>query len=118
MRLLTFISLLILGGCVISVNTDDWEDSDSWKSRQNKNERVINRLEMGESLEDIRGELGRPDFKESFLRGGQTYTVLYYRTRHVDSDGETTRDETTPLVFVDGELVGWGDSAVEHAVVE
>jgi hypothetical protein len=41
--------------------------------------------------------------------------VLLYRTRLVREDGRTTRDETTPLVFVDGELVGWGESAVENA---
>lgn len=118
MRLLTLASLLMLGGCVIAVNTDDWEHSDGWKARQDDNERTINRLEIGDSKTDIRDELGKPDFNESFLREGQTYTVLYYRTRHVASDGETTKDETTPLVFVDDELVGWGESAINHALVD
>ncbi|MEX2498222.1 MAG: DUF3192 domain-containing protein [Wenzhouxiangellaceae bacterium] len=26
-------------------------------------------------------------------------------------DGETTRDETTPLVFANDELIGWGEMA-------
>jgi len=32
--------------------------------------------------------------------------------------GRTTKDETTPLVFVDGELVGWGESAIEYATAQ
>jgi hypothetical protein len=34
---------------------------------------------------------------------------LFYRTQRKHSDGETTRDETTPLVFRDNRLIGWGD---------
>ena len=63
----------------------------------------------------VRGEFGKPDFNESFMRKGKEFVVLYYRTRHVESDGITTKDETTPLVFVDGALVGWGESALENA---
>ena len=46
---------------------------------------------------------------------GSEIEVLFFRTRHRHSDGETTPDETTPLVFVDGELVGWGAAAYEDA---
>jgi hypothetical protein len=35
--------------------------------------------------------------------------VLYYRTRRVDDDGITTKNECTPLVFINNELVGWGE---------
>ena len=116
---MTLAALLMLGGCVISVNTDDdWEHSDGWKARQRDNERTINSLEIGDSKVSIRDELGKPDFNESFIRNDQTYSVLYYRTRHVSSDGETTKDETTPLVFVEGSLVGWGESAIKHALVD
>lgn len=42
--------------------------------------------------------------------------ILRYRTHHRHSDGETTRDETTPLVFVDGTLAAWGEaSLVDYA---
>lgn len=118
MRILTILSVLILSGCVIAVNTDDWDDNDGWHARQKKNARIVENLVIGDSQSAIREELGRPDFNESFVRDGQTYTVLYYRTRHTESDGDTTKDETTPLVFVSGELVGWGESAVEHALAE
>ncbi|MFT7090937.1 MAG: hypothetical protein ACJAYW_000899, partial [Candidatus Azotimanducaceae bacterium] len=31
------------------------------------------------------------------------------------SDGQTTKDETTPMVFVGNKLVGYGATAVENA---
>ncbi len=111
------ISLIIvavaLQGCVIKVNTD-WENGD-WESRQERNAEVIENLVMGVTESSVRSKLGDPDFTDAFLREDKTYVVLYYRSRNNKQDGVTTRDETTPLVFVEGGLVGWGDSAVEHA---
>ena len=103
-----------LTGCVIAVNTDDWED-DSWYKRQHDNAEKIDQLELGTSEASVRMDFGKPDFVESFLREGKAFTVLYYRSRHVESDGVTRKDETTTLVFVDGVLVGWGDAAIDHA---
>jgi len=51
------------------------------------------------------------DFNELFEKQDGTYRVLYYRTQKTMGDGITTKDECTPLVFRNGELVGWGDSA-------
>jgi|GEM_PF-963705 hypothetical protein len=114
-RVIVLLSLVsALNGCVIAVNTDDWEDS-AWFSRQHKNAERIEQLELGNLETDIRQDFGDPDFTESFARDGSQFVVLFYRTRHVDTDGTTTKNETTPLVFVDGTLVGWGDSAIENA---
>jgi len=109
--------ITLLSGCVIAVNTDDWEE-ERWFSKQNKNAERLEQLALGTMQTTIRAEWGVPDFSEAFVRKQSEYTVLYYRTRHNEHDGKTTKDETTPLVFVGGELVGWGDSAVEHAMVE
>ena len=114
-RVIVLLSLVsALNGCVIAVNTDDWEDS-AWFSRQHKNAERIEQLELGNLETDIRQDFGDPDFTESFARDGSQFVVQFYRTRHVDTDGTTTKNETTPLVFVDGTLVGWGDSAIENA---
>ncbi len=102
-----------LTGCVIAVNTDDWEND--WHTRQHENAEKIDQLELGRTEGSVRTDFGKPDFVESFLRNGDAFTVLYYRTRRVESDGVTSKDETTPLVFVDGVLVGWGDAAIDHA---
>lgn len=114
-QVLVLTLVALLSGCVIAVNTDDWEDSNAWYVQQKKNERRIDRLQLGLAETAVRDEMGKPDFKEAFMRNGDEFVVLYYRTHHVESDGITTKDETTPLVFVDGELVGWGESALENA---
>lgn len=116
-RLLLLLALTasITSGCVITVNTDDEYDDNDWKSRQVRNERAINRMELGRSESSIARELGEPDFVDAFSRDGQAFKVLYYRTHRVRDDGVTTRNETTPLVFVDGVLVGWGETAIDHA---
>lgn len=106
--------MLPLGGCVIAVNTDDMDSAD-WEDREQRNERAIRRMSLGRSAMSIESELGEADFEETFWREGEQFRVLFYRTQRMRGDGRTTRDETTPLVFIDGELVGWGESAIEHA---
>lgn len=106
----------LLSGCVIAVNGDKWdEDSDSWERRQDSNAQAINNLTLGRGIDDVQAQLGEPEFRETFLRDGAEFEVLFYRTQRMKGDGRTTKDETTPLVFVDGELVGWGDSAIAFA---
>ena len=107
-----------LTGCVI-VSTDDetradWFDNDSksqWQSLQKENKRKITELEIGDSYDSVRKHIGTPEFNEAYTEEGKKYQVLFYRTRHRHSDGETSKDECTPLIFVDGKLTSWGDKA-------
>lgn len=101
---------MALTGCVINVSDDGVEWGEDWKERQEFNRQVISRLEIGQSRAEVEDRLGEPDFTEAYSRDGAEYHILHYRTQHRHSDGETTRDETTPLVFRDGRLEGWGDS--------
>jgi len=106
----------LLSGCVVSIGNDDFDDEyEQWQSRQDRNLRMINNLDLGRELGSIEAEFGQPDFTDSFRRDGEAFRVLHYRTHHSHSDGKTTRDETTPLVFIDDQLVGWGDMAIEKA---
>lgn len=117
--LLPALCALFLSGCVIAVGDHhDDEDGDGWRERQRENRRAIAELDLGRSLASIEAQLGEPDFFETFQRDGERFVVLLYRTHRVREDGETTRDETTPLVFVDDALVGWGESAVEFATAD
>jgi hypothetical protein len=108
---------LVLSGCVIAVDGDGWDErhDDDWERRQTENRRAIDDLALGTARDAVEARLGPPDLVESFRRDGHRFVVLRYRTQRVHGDGETTREETTPVVFVDDELVGWGESAVAHA---
>jgi hypothetical protein len=116
---LLVLMLCLLSGCIISVRDGphDWDDDgDDWRNRQQRNQELIDQLTLGRSLDSIAVDFGEPDFSESFVRNDRQFRALFYRTRLLHEDGRTTRDETTPLVFVGGELVGWGESAMEHAL--
>jgi len=101
---------LVLSGCVISVHDGDDGYTSSWKNKQKENAELISQLQLGTLINDVTADLGGADDSEGFSYKGADYVVLYYRTRHVRSDGETTRDETTPLVFKNGKLIGWGEA--------
>ena len=114
-RIAAIVALTItLSGCVIAIGGDSL-DSDDWKRRQGRNAEYIRHLDLGESMASIEADLGDPDFIESFRREGEVFKVLYYRTHRTHDDSTTTMDETTPLVFIDNHLVGWGESAIDKA---
>lgn len=114
--------LPLLASCVIVTDPDwdEWEDGDrsSWRERQDDNRAYIAGLRIGTPVEHIRSDLGSPDYSEAYgAHDGREVLILRYRTHHRHSDGETSRDETTPLVFVDGSLAGWGENALPVAAV-
>lgn len=105
-------------GCVVVAGGDgehkSWTSSDSeWKKVQKDNKAKIAKLNIGDSYQMVRDEMGIPAFNEAFEDQGKQVNVLFYRTRHRHSDGDTTKDECTPLIFVDGVLTSWGQKAYE-----
>ena len=106
-------TLAVLSGCVITVHDDkDSDSSSSWKVRQTENRNIITELSIGTDINQVTDLLGPADDSEGFEKQGKTYIVLFYRTHHRHEDGKTSRDETTPLIFKDGKLVGWGQSVL------
>lgn len=55
--------------------------------------------------------LGSPDITEAKKVDEAIVQVLFYRTRQIKGDGITTKDECTPLLFLDGLLIAMGDDA-------
>jgi len=94
-------------GCIYingeKINVDDWRET------QLTQREAISQLQLGQSLEAVKAELGVPTDSEAFFDADTEVKVLFYRTRRTHADGETTRDEMTPLVFRDNALVGWGE---------
>ncbi len=109
---LALASSVLLSGCVVSVGggSDSHYGAD-WEDREFNNRKHIANLETGTSYETVLRKMGVADFNELFEKQDGTYRVLYYRTQKTMGDGITTKDECTPLVFRNGNLVGWGDSA-------
>lgn len=109
------LSSTALSGCVVAIGNDGFGDDEQWEETQKRNDRYIGGSVLGSSMTAVQADLGEPNYRESFQREGEIFDVLYYRTQHRHSDGQTTKDETTPMVFIDGKLVGYGASAIENA---
>ncbi len=63
------------------------------------------RLEHGMSKEDVTRLLGLPDYTEGFRVDGKGVVVWSYRLAD-----QTGRRVTTPLIFENSRLTGWGDA--------
>ena len=123
MNKLTILAIILItttAGCVIVTDREDFEDwnysSNSWEREQERNREAIADLALGTSVEQVRQTLGDPDFSEAYRNEGHDYLILRYRTHHRHSDGDTTQDETTPLLFEDGVLVAWGETVLAQMV--
>ncbi|RLV59631.1 DUF3192 domain-containing protein [Parashewanella curva] len=79
-----------------------------WEDRQAHNQGALTQLSLGQHIETVRSKLGAADFSEAKTSDDKKMLVLFYRTHHGKSDGKTTKDECTPLLFVDDHLVAWG----------
>lgn len=90
----------------------EYVDTDDHEQVERRNRTKLAALQPGADSIAVTGQLGAPDFTDMFSVDGQTWRVLRYRTHRVHADGETTRDETTAVVFRDGILVGVGDEAI------
>ena len=101
-----------LTGCIVIGGEHGWDDND-WEKQQRENRQMIGQLELGNDRERVISRMGAPSFSEAFTKDNDEYRVLYYRTQRERSDGETTKDETTPLVFKNNVLVGWGNEALK-----
>jgi len=93
---------------------------------QSENRAKLFRLEVGQTRQQVLEEMGtepqtfnqgafrsdgvvpNPYDSETHLLGTTEIEVLYYVTNVQNKDGVITNDELTPLVLVDGILVGWG----------
>lgn len=101
-----------LTGCVV-VDRSHHSGSDDWRDRQQQNREIVSELDIGMEYGATRALFRQPDFSETFQTDGRTYKILYFRTHSKRSDGETSKDECTPLVFENGVLIGWGEHAVQ-----
>lgn len=96
---------------------DDSPDKMDWEDREVYNRQFIATLELEQfTLEQAITELGSPDITEAKKVVNDKFQVVFYRTQHVKSDGITTQDECTFLLFVNGilEEIGLGKNYPEN----
>lgn len=109
------LALSLLSGCVIVVDGDKRVTNKRTPIEQIEadNRAAIAKLSIGASPSSVLSTMGTPDFDERLSKGDTDYRILYYRTQRVKADGMTTKDECTPLVFANGELLGWGQKKLD-----
>ena len=74
-------------------------------------------VQLGMSQQEVEAIMGAPAQKEEGDYRGGRFTVYYYLTHTMDSEGsETVRGGYTPMVFQDDRLVGIGKRAYRGAV--
>ncbi|OKY26311.1 DUF3192 domain-containing protein [Thalassotalea sp. PP2-459] len=103
-----FLALAAYGVFVLLVVNfyDDSPANMQWEDREAYNRQFISKLRLGEfTFEQAIEKLGSPDITEAKKANDQNFQVLFYRTQHVKSDGITTQDECSYLVFVDNKLM-------------
>lgn len=106
-----------LSGCVVKLGDEaSYGHGAHHEVEERRNRQVLASLELGTPVAVVQQRLGEPAFTEAFERNGATVRVLRYRTHRSHSDGDTTHDETTALVFIDGLLSGLGETAYREVV--
>ncbi|SUI61193.1 DUF3192 domain-containing protein [Shewanella morhuae] len=89
-------------------------DDMSWEDRQAYNSQKISDLVLGQDIASVKTLLGKADFSEAKRLKETQLQVLFYRTHHEKSDGVTTKEECTPLIFENGQLIAWGQDTYKQ----
>ncbi|MBQ4876287.1 DUF3192 domain-containing protein [Pseudoalteromonas luteoviolacea] len=108
------LSTTLLSGCIVAVSDGEVSHHSAWNSTHKENRAKISKLELGSSYQAVTSKFGTPDFNEAVSKDGHTYQVLFFATNRKHSDGQITKDECTPLVFKDDQLIGFGQAAVDN----
>lgn len=104
---------IVFAAAVIKFYPDDHTDMD-WRDRQDYNSVQVTKLKLGTEHQAIIALMGSPDISEAKYSNDDRYQVMFYRTRHVKSDGITTKSECTPLLLKNNQLIAWGEDAYEQ----
>ncbi|QYJ74221.1 DUF3192 domain-containing protein [Shewanella sp. FJAT-52076] len=103
---------------VVAIGYEPTPENMDWEDRQVYNNKALAELVIGQDIGSVRQLLGAPDFSEAKSIKDSALQVLFYRTHHEKSDGVTTKDECTPLLFKDNLLVAWGSDTYKQYLDE
>lgn len=88
----------------------------TWTDREAFNRKMISQLPLDGSVSqtDVQQQLGGPDISEARQHNGQLLQLAYYRTHRALSDGLTTKDECTALLYQNRQLLAKGAAAEQR----
>lgn len=119
----SILGYILLASSIIHFYKDDPEHMET-VDRQEYNlkylakldkERVSNASKITDTTTaDVIAMLGSPDITEAKEKDGIIYQIMFYRTRQVNSDNITTKDECTGLLFINDRLIGWNKNSYKH----
>ena len=116
-RILLALTVYAIFVALVVTFYDDSPDQMKWNDREAYNRQFIAKIKLESfTFEQALTQLGSPDITEARTVDEVNYQVMFYRTQHVKSDGITTQDECTFLLFVNGTLkeIGLGDHYPEE----
>ena len=74
-----------------------------------RNRNNLSRLNLDMSRQQVLTVMKRPYRSETLsLSNGKRLELLYYHTDLKTPDGAVTDDELTPVVLIEGKVIGWG----------
>jgi hypothetical protein len=115
-KIISFVALALLAyGIFVVLVVSFYDDSPTkmqWEDREAFNKQYVTKLKLDEfTFDQIIKDLGSPDITEAMKKNSDHFQLMFYRTQHVKSDGITTEDECTALLFKNNVLIAIGKSA-------
>ncbi len=114
-RIAIAIGIYIALVALVATFYDDSPTKMKWEDRQAYNKQYIANIKLDNlTLDQVLEDLGSPDITEAKTVNKIHYQLTYYRTQHIKSDGITTMEECTPLLFKNESLYAIGKDAIEQ----
>ena len=89
-------------------------DDMNWEDRQVYNSQKMSDLTLGQDIISVKKLLGKAEFSEAKALKETKLQIMFYRTHHDKSDGVTTKEECTPLIFENDKLIAWGQDTYKQ----
>lgn len=82
-----------------------------------KNNENLMTLKTGMTQDEVYELMGVPSLSELYEAADDNIvSILYYRTKEEKTTVLSAKDECTPVVFVNNQLVGWGDRLMASSI--
>lgn len=87
-----------------------------WDDREAFNRKYIQQIDLANPImrSEVNNTLGGPDITEAIEHEQGIYQIVYYRTLRAISDGITTKDECTALLFHNSRLIAVAQAAEQQ----